>query len=418
MPVDTIRFGPDREPRHWPPGWRFPGARPGKRVWLVLGAVAMAIVIVVVFVSSGGGARRAARGHGAARLLSGIRTRGTYAGLFLGGENLWRVGQRPQPVAAAMLHNGLSPLLPHDDAGEVDQLAAVRAGVVAHISDTSSPITYGALGRVVFIPAAHGPARVIGRATMIAVPPGGQEVWVQTSVQRSNGGRGAPANFRSPTWAVNLAGRRVSPVLRLPFGLAGATEQGPLTQNLTTRRLQLWNGTTGQHLPLPVPADAEFVAAGADRLVWVSYARSASALHVTSLRTGSDVTVPLPGNWFPAESFPPQPASFDPAGQRLVLPLDRTDSLGNPDSDDLFVIDTTTRTARMIPTKPLPIPISASSPADTLAGSWDHDGRLWVLAMSPYTSYYQLAFWTGAGPLRTFQIAQGQPTALSAPGPS
>jgi hypothetical protein len=128
---------------------------------------------VVVFVSSGGGARRTARGPSAAGLLSGIRARGTYASLFLGGENLWRVGRRPLPVAAALLHNGLSPLLPHDDGGEVDQLAAVRGGVVAHISDTSSPITYGALGRVVFIPAAPGPARVIGRAIMIAVPPGG-----------------------------------------------------------------------------------------------------------------------------------------------------------------------------------------------------------------------------------------------------
>ena len=53
----------------------------------------------------------------------------------------------------------------------------------------------------------------------------------------------------SPTWAVDLAGRRVSPVLHLPLGLVAATGSGPLTQNLRTGQLQLWNGATG--LPIP-----------------------------------------------------------------------------------------------------------------------------------------------------------------------
>lgn len=355
---------------------------------------------------------------GPARLLTGILARGTYAGLFLGGENFWWVDRRPKAVAAAFLHNGLSPLLPRDHGAEVDQLVAVRGGVIAHISDISTGITYGALGRVVFIPAAHVPARVIGRATMIAVAPGGQQVWVQTAVQALNHGEGVRANFRSPTWAVNLAGGRVSPVLRLPFGLVGATAQGPLTQNLGTGRLQLWNGATGRLLPLPVPAVADFVAAGQDRLVWDSYAPS-PALHITDLRTGSDVAVPLPGNWVtPSQTYPPPPASFDPTGQRLVLRLDRDDSSGNPSTENLFVVDTTTRTLRMIPSEPLPLSFSASSLADTLAGSWDQRGRLWVLAMSPAYNYYQLGFWTGAGPLHTFEIAQGLPTTLSAPGSS
>jgi hypothetical protein len=37
--------------------------------------------------------------------------------------------------------------------------------------------------------------------------------------------------------------------------------------------------------------------------------------------------------------------------------------------------------------------------------------------MSPDNGYYQLGSWTGAGPLRTFTPAQGNPTALAAPGP-
>jgi hypothetical protein len=72
----------------------------------------------------------------------------------------------------------------------------------------------------------------------------------------------------------------------------------------------------------------------------------------------------------------------------------------------------------MIPSKPLPYPLSAAAVADTLVGSWDQHGLLWVLAMSPYAGYYQLGFWTGAGPLHAFQIEQGSPVALLAFGSS
>jgi len=367
-------------------------------------------------VTSRGHARRTASALSLPRLLTGIPARRNHVGLLLGGENLWSVRGRPEAVAAAFLHNGLSPLLPRGHGAEVDQLAAVPGGVVAHISDISTGITYGALGRIVFIPAAHGPARVIGRATIIAVAPGGQRVWLQSAVQGSNNGEGVPASFRSPTWAINLTGRRVSPVLRLPLGLVGATERGPLAQNLVTQRLQLWNGATGRLLPLFVPRASDFVAAGQDRLVWASYGHS-PALHVTDLRTGSDVAIPLPRNWVPSSlTYPPPPASFDQTGRRLVLPLDRTDSSGNVNAEALFVADTATRAMRMIPSKPLPYPLSATGVADTLVGSWDPHGLLWVLAMSPYYGYYQLGFWSGTGPVHTFQIAQGSPVALLARG--
>ena len=84
--------------------------------------------------------------------------------------------------------------------------------MVAHISDISTGATYGALGRVVFIPAANVPARVIAWATMIAVSPDGRRVWVQTAVQSLQNGVGVSAGFTSPTWAVDLTGRRGSPV--------------------------------------------------------------------------------------------------------------------------------------------------------------------------------------------------------------
>jgi hypothetical protein len=418
--VDRISFGSDREPRRWRPGWLPRRGWPGRRAWLVVLAAAVAVAAVVL-VTTGGHARRTASvplpsAQLLAPMLAGIPAHGARTDLFLGGENFWRVGRRPRAVLAGFLLNGLSPLLPRGHGGQVDQLATVSGGTVALISDISTGITYGALGRVVFIPASNAPARVIARATVIAAGPGGQQVWVQTAIQSVNNGEGVPATFRSPTWAVNLAGRRVSPVLRLPLGLVGATESGPLTQNLATGQLQLWDGAAGRPVHLPVPADAQFVAAGGDRVLWQSFA-PLTALHVTDLRTGSDAAVPLPRNWTPPpETYPPPPASFDPSGRRLVLPLDRVDSSGNTTAEDMFVADTATRTLRMIPGKPLPLPLSSTTQADQLVGAWDSDGLLWVLAMSPYNGYYQLGFWTGVGPLHTFAPARGSPMALSATG--
>jgi hypothetical protein len=416
-PVDTISFGPDKDPWRWRPNWRFPGPGPSRRRWLLVGAlIAAAAAVTFGFLGRGGQVRHHARVTSAAQLLTGVAAHRTDARLVLGGSDLWWVGWEPRTIDAAVLHHGLSPLLPSGDSAQADQLLAVRGGVVAHISDTATGITYGAPGRVLFIPAAHKPATVIGRATIIALAPGGQRVWLQTAVQHANNGQGAPPNAKSPTWAVNLAGRRVTPILRLPFGLIGATQKGPLTQTLDARRLQLWNGATGRQLPLPVPALADFVAAGQGRLVWSSYTPSAR-LHITNLGTGVDVAVPLPRHWdTPSQPYPPPPASFDPTGRQLVLPLGRTDDSGDVTAEALFVVNTTTRTMSRIPTQPLLVPDSPAAPSDTLAGAWNQHGVLWVLAADPDYDYYQLGFWTGEGPLHTFKLAPGSPVALSPPG--
>jgi len=343
-------------------------------------------------------------------MFAGVPARRARTDLFVGGANLWRLGRQPRAI------NGLSALLPRGQPGLVAQLVPVPGGVVALMGVESTGITYGGVGRVVFIPsAANASARVIfARATVIAVAPGRQQVWVQTAIQHLNNGQGVPASFRSRTWAVSLAGRRVSPVLHLPLGLVAATESGPLTQNLHTGQLRHWNGATGQPIPLPLPATASFVAAGSDRVVWVSYG-PINQLHVTDLRTGRDIAMPLPRNWLPgAETYPPPLASFNPTGQRLVLPLDRVDAAGNTTAEDLFVADTMTRTVRMIPAKPFPL--FASLPIQ-LAGAWDQKGLLWVLATNPGNGYYQLASWTGTGPLHSLAPGQDSPIMMSAPGP-
>ncbi len=169
-------------------------------------------------------------------------------------------------------------------------------------------------------------------------------------------------------------------------------------------------------MPLPVPALADFVATGQDKLIWSSYS-PAPRLHITDLRTGADVAIALPRNWdAPSQPYPPPPASFDPTGRQLVVPLDRTNKSGNVTAEGLFVVNTATRTISMVPSRPLPLAVTPGSLADTLTGSWNEQGVLWVLAMNPYYDYYQLGFWTGEGPLHTFKIAHGSPTVLSPPG--
>ena len=387
----------------------------------VLAAAAVAVTAVVL-VTPRGHVRHAASAPLPSAspllpLLDGVPAQGAHSDLFLGGAELWRAGRQPRAVVAAgFLFNGLSPLLPHGHGARVDQLAPVPGGVVAHISDISAGSTYGALGRVVFIPAATAAARVIARATVIAVGPGGRQVWVQTAIWSVRNGKGVPAGFMSPTWAVDLAGRRVSPVLHLPLGLVAATGSGPLTQNLRTGQLQLWDGVTGRPIPLNLPADASFVAAGRDRVISWSCAGTCQ-LHVTDLTTGTDTAVELPRTWVPpSQTYPPTPASFDPSGQQLAFPLDRIDAAGTTTAEELFVADTATGALRVIPGRPLPLASSPTPQRIQLAGSWDRQGLLWVLAMSPGKGYYQLGSWTGAGPLRTFTPAQGSPTALSAPG--
>lgn len=113
-----------------------------------------------------------------------------------------------------------------------------------------------------------------------------------------------------------------------------------------------------------------------------------------------------------------EPVASDLSGRRFAVPLAQVDPSGNPVAEDLYVIDTAARTARQIPGGPSAPeqPFGLGDPEVELAGAWDQNGRLWALATSGY-GYFQLGYWPGAGPLRVYPPAPGNPAAISAPGP-
>ncbi len=405
--VDTISSGPDREP------WRMPG-RPACLVALAVVLVATAAVAV----ATRDHRLRAARSPvpAGARLrpmLLGVPARRVQTQLVLGGDYLWRVGAGgPQAVAAAFLSAGHSPLAGNAGASEV---AGAAGGVVALIDDGSS----SGAGRVLYLPAAKAAPRVIGTASLIAVAPGGRRVWLQHGIERERSGD--TVTLTSPTWAVNLAGRRVTPVLRLPFGLAAATDSGLIIQSAPQYRLSMWNAASGRPLRMALPQD--ILATSADRVAWTPLHCGAGAcpLEITDLRTGREITIALPGNWGTCCGSGGAGA-FDASGQRLALTLTRSSRSGAALAQDVFMVDIATGTVIGMPGGVLPAGGDGiTAPAVQMAAAWDRQGLLWVLASSSGDDsrhgYYQLGYWTGAGPLHTFAPARGSPTALSAPGP-
>jgi hypothetical protein len=405
--VDTISSGSDRESRR------------------TLGRLAYLAVAAVIVAAMAAGLELITRDHGhpaasppvpgsvAMRpLLTGVPAGTVQTQLVLGGDDLWRVGPHgPQAVAAGFLSGGRSLIAGN---AAVSQVAPVAGGVAAVITGVSS---FASAGSVLFLPAANTPPRVIAAASLIAVAPGGQRIWLQQGHKR---GRPRAATLTSPTWAVNLAGRRVTPVLRLPFGLVAATGSGLIIQNAPAYRLGLWSTVTGRALRPALPQD--ILAADGDRIAWLpAHCTGACPLRVTDLRTGRATAIQLPGNWSTCCGNGGATA-FGVSGRRLALPLFLSSRAGAAIAQGLFVVDTATGTVTSVPGGPLPMGgDGVTAPAVQMAAAWDGHGLLWVLATSSTdnagSGYYQLGYWTGAGPLHTFPPARGSPTVLSAPGP-
>jgi hypothetical protein len=414
MPDDTA---PDvisggRDPDHEP-------ARPGR--WRLLAAAAAAVLI------AGGIAFRLSAGssgpvpppkpspvalavptmlHGAPLRPGGAP--GTL--LFLGGDELRQLSVRAQtPASAASARpdtgdtpNPLGPGIP------VQQVIAVAGGVVALVY-SYGPGNLPDIGDVLFLPVSAqgvGTPRVIARANYIAAALDGRDVWVeQAGAPWGNGLAGSPA------WLAGQDGQRLSVVRSLHSQLlVAATIRGLLVQR-PDRTFALMNPATGRAASAALPADAIIAGTDADQVAWQPAACPPDCLlNITDLRGGPDRQLALP----PDTVIDPEDTSdFDPAGQRLALPLDATGHQGTITGTSVYVADLTARTMTKVPGGPVPataLPavlgaFPAGSPA-IVGVRWSAAGTgLWIVATDGL--YFQAGYWTGHDPLRVLAPQPG-----------
>jgi hypothetical protein len=339
--------------------------------------------------------------------------------LVLGGEELrlLTVGGRA-PLTSAVLTAGdaRDPLGP-DPA--VQQIISVAGGVVALIYSHGSA-GLPDIGDVLFVPvdgSRAGLPRIIARANYMALAPDHRDVWVEQAGPPWGNG---PAT--SPAWLVDEAGRRVSGVRNLnDRALVAATVRGLLVQS-PDQELALMDPVNGRAERAAIPADAIIVGTDADHVAWQAAACSLDCpLHVTDVRGGPDTQIALPPHTVVDSG---DTSDFDPAGQRLALPLDTTDDQGAITGTDVYVADLGARTLTRVPGAPIPVAtlpaVLGAFPAgssDVVCARWSADGSgLWIVATDGL--FFQAGYWTGRGPLRVLQPQAGLAYKAGVPGPA
>lgn len=330
--------------------------------------------------------------------------------LFLGGDELRQLSVRARAPASAVsalpdtgdTPNPLGPGIP------VQQVIAVAGGVVALVY-SYGPGNLPDIGDVVFLPVSAqgvGTPRVIARANYIAAAPDGRDVWVEQA--GAPWGNGPPA---SPAWLAGQDGEHLSAVRSLnDRALVAATVRGLLVQG-PDRRFALMNPANGRTARVGIPADAIIAGTGADQVAWQAASCPPHCLlHVTDVRGGPDTQLALP----PGTVIDPEDTSdFDPAGQRLALPLDTTDRQGKVTGTSVYVADLADRTITAVPGGPVPVAalpavmgaFPAGSPA-VLSVRWSAAGPgLWIVATDGL--FFQAGYWTGHDPLRVLAPQPG-----------
>ena len=339
--------------------------------------------------------------------------------LFLGGEQLRLLQVLEQAPTS------LTSVLP--DAGDarnplgldpaVQQVSSVAGGVVALIYSHGSA-GLPDVGDVLFIPVdarGAGAPRIIARANYMAVAPNRRDVWVeQAGAPWGNGPAGSPA------WLAGQDGRRLSGVRRLNNqALVAATVGGLLVQG-PDQTLALMDPVNGRAERTGIPANAIIAGTDADHVAWQAAACPLDCpLHVTDVRGGPDTQIALP----PHTAIDPGDTSdFDPAGQRLALPLDTTDHQGTITGTYVYVADLSARKLIRVPGGPVPVAtlpaVLGALPAgsgDVVCARWSADGSgLWIVATDGL--YFQVGYWTGRGPLRVLQPQAGLAYKFDVPG--
>jgi hypothetical protein len=339
--------------------------------------------------------------------------------LFLGGEELRLLNVREQAPTS------LSSVLPDAEVARyplgpdpaVRQIISVADGIVA-LAYSHGSADLPDIGDVLFIPvdaSGAGLPRIIAWANYMAVAPDHRDVWVeQAGAPWGNGPAGSPA------WLVDENGRRLSGVRRLNNqALVAATVRGLLVQS-PDQKLALMDSVDGRAEGAGIPADAIIAGTDADHVAWQSPACSlACPLHVTDVRGGPDTQIALP----PRTAIDSGDTSdFDPAGQRLAIPLDTTDRRGAITGTYVYVADLSARKLIRVPGAPIPLAtlpaVLGAIPAgssDVVCARWSADGSgLWIVATDGL--YFQVGYWTGHGPLRVLQPQSGLAYKFDVPG--
>ena len=339
--------------------------------------------------------------------------------LFLGGEELRLLNVREQAPTS------LTSVLP--DAGDtrnplgpdpaVQQILSVAGGVVVLIYSHGSA-GLPDIGDVLFVPvdaSGAGPPRIIARANYMALAPDHRDVWVeQAGPPWGNGPAGSPA------WLAGEDGRRLSGVRRLNNqALVAATGRGLLVQG-PDQKLALMDPVNGRAEPTGIPANAIIAGTDADHVAWQAVACPLDCpLHVTDVRGGPDTQIALPPH---AVIDSGDTSGFDPAGQRLALPLDITGHRGAITGTYVYVADLSARKLIRVPGGPIPVAtlpaVLGALPAgssDVVCTRWSVDGSgLWIVATDGL--YFQVGYWTGHGPLRVLQPQAGLAYKFDVPG--
>ena len=262
----------------------------------------------------------------------------------------------------------------------------------------------------------QGPApRIIARANYLAVAPDHRDVWVeQAGPPWGNGPTGSPA------WLAGEDGHRLSGVRRLNNeALVAATVRGLLVQG-PDQKLALMNPVNGRAERTGIPANAIIAGTDADHVAWQAVACPLDCpLHVTDVRGGPDTQIALPPH---AVIDSGDTSGFDPAGQRLALPLDITDDQGAITGTYVYVADLSARKLIRVPGGPIPVAtlpaVLGALPAgssDVVSARWSVDGSgLWIVATDGL--YFQVGYWNGHGPLRVLQPQAGLAYKFNVPG--
>jgi hypothetical protein len=339
--------------------------------------------------------------------------------LFLGGDELRLLNVRPQAPASVIsivadAGTAADPLGP-DPA--VQQIISVAGGVVVLIYSQGSA-GLPDIGDVLFVPvgaSGAGSPRIIARANAMALAPDGRDVWVEQAGPPWGNG---PAD--SPAWLVDTAGHRLSAVRSLDHqALVAATVRGLLLQG-PDQKLALIDPANGRAERSGIPADAIIAGTDADQVAWQAPVCSPDCpLHVTDVRRGTDTQITLPPHTVIDSD---DTSDFDPAGQRLALPLDTIDSQGVITGTSVYVADLSARKLIKIPGGPTPVAalpaILGAFPAgstDVVCVRWSADGSgLWIVTTDGL--YFQVGYWAGHGPLRVLKPQAGLAYKFDVPG--